>query len=205
MYYSNLNNTGLNRYHKTIYVDKDFIDNTSLLTSDLWRHENIGHGIYRSYPLAYCETITTDNKNDKITENRLLIWNSNTERKTELQSPKSIGDLSNILLKMETVSSNVILSFYQRFNLDGFNHHKVCISDEDLIDATTLDSSDYIDLTGDGLYNFDNVTHNSFRSQGITNYEEITINNQNFTTLTKGIWIEISYTDETYLLLLGSE
>lgn len=205
MYYTNINNPQLNKYHHTIQVDKDYQNNTSLLASNLWKHENIGNGLYRSYPLAYCETITTDNKNDKIYTNHMLIWNSNNERKTELQSPHSINDLSDILLKYDTVSSNVILSFYQRVSLDGFNHIRVCVCDETLIDATTLDSSDYIDLTGDGLYNFDNTNQNSFHSQEVTNFEEVTVNNQNFITLTAGVWIEISYTNESYLLLLGGE
>ena len=109
MYYSNLTNPELNHFHGKTLVEKDFFNNESLLASDIWQHENMGNGLYKSFPLVYCETIQSTNPNDKIFTNRMLIWDSNKERTITLLSKNSITDLKDIVFNFETVNDEIIV------------------------------------------------------------------------------------------------
>lgn len=73
MYFSNISDTELTQYHKT--VNNNFqMTLTNVLTSSLFKIETIiADTIYKIYPLFYCKEITSNNEDDRIMENKCVI------------------------------------------------------------------------------------------------------------------------------------
>ena len=78
MYFGNIADSELKQYHET--VKNNFSMSLSdVLSSDLFKIETIiTDTIYKIYPLFYCDTIASTNKNDKILDNKCIICENDT-------------------------------------------------------------------------------------------------------------------------------
>lgn len=89
MYFSNITNSELAKYHNTIKNNFE-LPFSEMISSDLFKVETIiSDAIYKIYPLFYCEEITSTNLNDKIFENKLLIVEKNTNTLFSFRTKKN--------------------------------------------------------------------------------------------------------------------
>ena len=81
MYFSDVSNKGLTKFHNSQNISNFNISLTDLLSSELFNVETIiSDSLYRVYPLFYCKEITSTNSADIILDNRCLIL---TKKATE--------------------------------------------------------------------------------------------------------------------------
>lgn len=73
LYFDNIANNELLNYHK-VNITNFSISLTDILDSGLFYSETIvSDSLYRIFPLFYCESITSNNSEDKILENKCII------------------------------------------------------------------------------------------------------------------------------------
>ena len=72
MFFTNLQNNELGLYHKSIFAKDMSLSLTDILNSDMFKV--VPHnGLYKIFPLFYCENISCNNKEVKILENKCII------------------------------------------------------------------------------------------------------------------------------------
>lgn len=77
MYFSNITNSELVKYHNTIKNNFE-LPFSEMISSSLFKVETIiSNKLYKVYPLFYCEKITSTNPNDEIMENKCIICQYN--------------------------------------------------------------------------------------------------------------------------------
>ena len=135
MYFGNIADSELKKYHET--VKNNFsMSLSNVLSSDLFKIETIiTDTIYKIYPLFYCDTITSTNKNDKILDNKCIICEKDTSTRlyftsniltdVELAYTRLLycvyvfyDNASNRLLEGVTVSANIYNIYYDRWFSD---------------------------------------------------------------------------------------
>ena len=73
MYFKSLINDELQHFHKSVTVRNFSISLTEILTSKLFKKEQITTDLYRIYPLFYCSKIITNDTSSKILENKCIL------------------------------------------------------------------------------------------------------------------------------------
>ena len=73
MYFKSLINDELQHFHKSVTVRNFSISLTEILTSKMFKKEQITTDLYRIYPLFYCSKIITNDTSSKILENKCIL------------------------------------------------------------------------------------------------------------------------------------
>lgn len=73
MYFKSLINDELQHFHKSVTVRNFSISLSEILTSKLFKKEQITTDLYRIYPLFYCSKIITNDTSSKILENKCIL------------------------------------------------------------------------------------------------------------------------------------
>ena len=124
MYFGNIADSELKQYHET--VKNNFsMSLSNILSSDLFKIETIiTDTIYKIYPLFYCDTITSTNKNDKILDNKCIICEKDTSTRlyfnTETEVPliKLTQPKSTLVKSVSVLKYNLVdVSFSQMMHL----------------------------------------------------------------------------------------
>ena len=108
MYFGNIADSELKQYHET--VKNNFsMSLSNVLSSDLFKIETIiTDTIYKIYPLFYCDTITSTNKNDKILDNKCIICEKDTSTRLYFNTDT---DLTNVDLGCVSLIRGTSVSF----------------------------------------------------------------------------------------------
>ena len=83
MYFSNITNSEIQYFHG-LTAPNFTITLTQLLESDLFKVETIKENLYKIYPLFYTETITTNNPNDIVIDDQVILCQKQEEKETFL-------------------------------------------------------------------------------------------------------------------------
>ena len=81
MYFKSLTNDELQHFHKLTNIRNFSISLTEILDSELFKKEEITTGLYRIYPLFYCEEILTNDTSTKLMENKCILTTLTDEEK----------------------------------------------------------------------------------------------------------------------------
>ena len=83
MYYSNITNSEIQYFHG-LTAPNFTITLTQLLESDLFKIETLKENTYKIYPLFYTETIDTNNPEDTVIDDQVILCHRNPEKETYL-------------------------------------------------------------------------------------------------------------------------
>ena len=83
IYFSNITNSEIQYFHG-LTAPNFTITLTQLLESDLFKVETIKTNLYKIYPLFYTESITTNNPNDIVIDDQVVLCQKQAEKETFL-------------------------------------------------------------------------------------------------------------------------
>ena len=83
IYYSNITNSEIQYFHG-LTAPNFTITLTQLLESDLFKIETLKENTYKIYPLFYTETIDTNNPEDTVIDDQVILCHRNPEKETYL-------------------------------------------------------------------------------------------------------------------------
>ena len=90
MYFSNIGDTELGQYHSLVCNDFK-MTLTDVLSSDLFKVETIvSDSIFKVYPLFYCNSIKSNNYDDKVLDNKCVICKKETDTILSFNTTKEI-------------------------------------------------------------------------------------------------------------------
>ena len=158
MYFKSLINNELQYFHNLTSVRNFSISLTEILTSTLFKKEQITSNIYRIYPLFYCKEILTHDTSTKILENKCILTAVGEEEKyfnfiTDEDTPVTYDgyDYFNIGDKLTTSEFNAFIQVLKsRLNMtdtiratDGtvngeYGEYKFNLSDVTIVDNGIL-------------------------------------------------------------------
>ena len=114
MYFSDITNSELVKYHNTIKNNFE-LPFSEMISSAMFKVETIiSNKLYKVYPLFYCEGITSTNPNDEIMENKCIICQHNTNTLFSFQSTKPITN--NGRFSVEISVNGVVVYVYDYIN-----------------------------------------------------------------------------------------
>ena len=90
MYYKDITDEELQYFHG-LTVPNFTITLTDLLESDLFKIETIKENLYKIYPLFYTGEITTNNPNDVVIDDQVIICQKQPEKETFLTFISTFG------------------------------------------------------------------------------------------------------------------
>lgn len=162
MYFSNIANDELQHFHRTSGADFT-MSLTDILASNLFEVETIiADKLYRVYPLFYCNTIITNNNNDKNLDNRVLILEKRQHETYVTFIMEENTD--NIIMNEDVIKTKQI---GDKLNADDFNRMVYMFRQKGVLTGN-INFENSNSITGQyATYTFENVDEQLRNDTGI--------------------------------------
>lgn len=151
MYFTDLTNPELQKFHRMCNIQNFSISLTDMLTSPLFKVEPITADIFRIYPLFYCEKIEVNDESSRVLENKVLITNKTDDE-------KYFNFISNDDIPFLYDNGLNYHNYGEELSPEDFNAFVQILRNQELSENIRMNNKEFIGDYGEYLFDFKDVS-----------------------------------------------